>query len=669
MERCPKCGNRLSHIDVLCPRCGALVEVIQVNKNFLPSTSGESISSRGSERPSLIVYNEDFPDEGLFTDTDQKDDAPDTMPEIPTAPDESFAGILNVPDFDLPGLSSIEKPELDQTGSEAPLLEQTGSEAPLLEQTGSEEPLLEQNGSEKPLLEQTRTKEPLLRQAPKEDPLPESRMARRARERQFEEATARASSAEDKLLSEAEALTAGAGNYQRIEDSDVGMPSDAMYQSEGARRYRARQHDAVKKTKKTERRKLPAPAVIVLWAMAAAAIFLGFFYLNRYVQSNHGSYAAFVRQITNGKVELDTGQTFSQDVSVSTVVFETANGEPAHTFTVTAPGAVSIRVLPTGDVFEIRDGKAAFTLSDEDMARALGVISYDASFITDGLSLDISYSSTTRNYPVEFFELFLLASEYSRKTPAAAQSSSDETAAISMRVAPGSTVFINNENLSAKVDDDGLLSVEMALDPGENYFAVDVIQPGRQAVKDQFTVTRQLAQTKLEPESDYLRVHSDSFEARGTTDPGASLSAVLDSQTFAGLVSENGAFSVACELKGYGLHMIMLKATSDNREETERTVAVERIPEPGELKKNAREMNAATIIKDAGKLSGVGIKLVSSIKNLETDSHVQRFSVSSGSNSLSCYYHGPDKLSAESSYTLYGMVDEKTDEFYVILVE
>ena len=28
MDRCPNCGNKLSNIDVLCPKCGAVVEVV-----------------------------------------------------------------------------------------------------------------------------------------------------------------------------------------------------------------------------------------------------------------------------------------------------------------------------------------------------------------------------------------------------------------------------------------------------------------------------------------------------------------------------------------------------------------------------------------------------------------------------------------------------------------
>ena len=46
MERCPKCGNKLSNVDVLCPRCGALVEVIQVKNSFVPPPEPEDPADR-----------------------------------------------------------------------------------------------------------------------------------------------------------------------------------------------------------------------------------------------------------------------------------------------------------------------------------------------------------------------------------------------------------------------------------------------------------------------------------------------------------------------------------------------------------------------------------------------------------------------------------------------
>ena len=53
-------------------------------------------------------------------------------------------------------------------------------------------------------------------------------------------------------------------------------------------------------------RRLSPPAAILLWVMLAAAIFLGFFFFDRFVQTSYGGYETFLRQITNGKVELNS---------------------------------------------------------------------------------------------------------------------------------------------------------------------------------------------------------------------------------------------------------------------------------------------------------------------------------------------------------------------------
>ena len=60
MERCSKCGNKLSNVDVLCPRCGALVEVIQVkNSSFQSPVTSESTPPVCSGP--IWSFNEDFP--------------------------------------------------------------------------------------------------------------------------------------------------------------------------------------------------------------------------------------------------------------------------------------------------------------------------------------------------------------------------------------------------------------------------------------------------------------------------------------------------------------------------------------------------------------------------------------------------------------------------------
>jgi len=83
MGKCPKCGNKLNNIDVLCPRCGTLVEVINVNQNA-PITSSSGTMDGDSDKDesakpqaqdyyqNLTVYSDDLP-----VDPAAPDDEPD----------------------------------------------------------------------------------------------------------------------------------------------------------------------------------------------------------------------------------------------------------------------------------------------------------------------------------------------------------------------------------------------------------------------------------------------------------------------------------------------------------------------------------------------------------------------------------------------------------------
>lgn len=104
MDRCPNCGNKLSEIDVLCPKCGTVVEVIKA-KNNVPSsleTATESIvketaPAQKKDIPKYFnVYYEDLPDEDS---EDSADNVPESADEASEQPDS----------FDL--VRSVEKPE------------------------------------------------------------------------------------------------------------------------------------------------------------------------------------------------------------------------------------------------------------------------------------------------------------------------------------------------------------------------------------------------------------------------------------------------------------------------------------------------------------------------------------------------------------------------------
>jgi len=67
MNRCPNCNNTLSSSDVLCPKCGAMVEEINtklsVNKKFadIPSTGNSESTTIPDHYENIIMYNESFP--------------------------------------------------------------------------------------------------------------------------------------------------------------------------------------------------------------------------------------------------------------------------------------------------------------------------------------------------------------------------------------------------------------------------------------------------------------------------------------------------------------------------------------------------------------------------------------------------------------------------------
>jgi hypothetical protein len=245
-----------------------------------------------------------------------------------------------------------------------------------------------------------------------------------------------------------------------------------------------------------------------------------------------------------------------------------------------------------------------------------------------------------------------------------------DSVTVSLVVSPDATVYINNNDYSAKLGDDGRLSIDIPLtSAGDNIFAIDVIQPGRQAVKDSFTVTAQAEKTRLVPEAEYLRTYTDAFECRGTTEPGATLSAALNGKIFTGLVADSGAYSAACTAAEYGLYSVTLTASSAGKDDSTVSISAERLPEPGVFKSGAQKKTAADVAKNAPKLMGVGIQLTGKPGTVTPDGPAQRFDLAAGGSSLSCYYYGgTPQLSSGQSYTFYGMVDE-TGGFYVMFAE
>lgn len=626
MDKCPKCGNKLSPVDVLCPRCGALVEVIHV-ASHPNAVSAENAGVVISRQPRPDEVKNDF----LMTRQAQKAASPAKESDMPI----SLQAQNDVPalaEDDLPMSRQARKAAL-----RAQKVKEVRRKAPKKEDTD-----IEDTPSKKWLeIEEIAVEETPERQVIAADE----------------------TAIEDNSFYE----TADDGIFDS-QTSDA-LPEDNELSDDAPRRFRMHSTDepVSEPHKKMLRRRSPVALIVLMWVVIAAAIFGAFYFLDTHVAYAYGGWDDFVRQITNSKIELDTSASYLNSINVNISEFQTENGAPAHRFDINMSDAKSVKVLPLGDTFDMDNGSASFTVADEELARKLGEVSSDPTIDTDGVSLEVSTSSQTFTYPVTSLRLMLTEAIYTRETPST-QIWTEETLPIAMTVSPDASVFINNANHATEIDENGHLSVSMPLDMGENLFVIEVIQPGRRTVKENFKITREEERTSLAPSADYLRVNETSFECLGTTAPGATITATLGSQSFTALVAADGSFSLACSVEEIGIHELTIRASIEGHSNAEATVAVEYLPEPNTFMAGAKELSVGQITKDLNSLGDTGIKAAGTVGSLTSETNKQTFVLTNGSDTISCYYYGTVRLSQNSAYTFFGIADPERSSFYVMYV-
>ncbi|MGE5494330.1 MAG: hypothetical protein ACM3S4_03390 [Burkholderiales bacterium] len=288
MERCPKCGNKLSNIDVLCPRCGTVVEVIQIKNNISSDAAASTVAKDSKPKikdfpQSFIVYNEDFPSDaeanesreenavlntagGVFEATDPISPIADTSPVEPDAPHkyspdasaaaDDKAGVSVEPGADdndyspryLENLMNINLPEIDD-----------------LQDFDPDEFMRE-------YMQKKQSSSP-------DEPVPQKR-------------------------------------WIEIEEADTSetAPKDSTDSQLTERRYRSSSQPIIReqpkeKSRKREPRKMSKSKKnialsVLLWVLVAGALFFSFIYFDKYVQKAYGNYDNLIYSITNGKVDL-----------------------------------------------------------------------------------------------------------------------------------------------------------------------------------------------------------------------------------------------------------------------------------------------------------------------------------------------------------------------------
>lgn len=588
MNFCPNCGNKLSPSDVLCSRCGSLIERVKSTVNKQPICKPQILPPAG------------------ISDTEE--------------------------DLTLPGQISIQ--DLVAPQSNEP--KQTYS---------NEKQWLEIEELDAPAL-------PAEAAAPIEDTIGVTPDV-----------------PADEPVAETEAVAVPIAEEPKAAAAEVPIKNDTMRPNKPDN---AARKPSSTPREKTPKKHIPVVVVFLLWVLTTAAVFAGSYFAEIHVTENYGDWDGFVRDVTKGKVEMDISSAYMSSIKVDVSETETKDGAPAHQFKVDLADGKSVSVKSLQESHPMQNGSVSFTVSDEALAKSLGVVTSNATMETSGISLEVQTSSQSFNYPITSLTLKLTDAQYKREKPSAETLTTTDTGLkIALTVSPDATVFINNENNSAKIDDFGHLTATMPLELGDNLFVIEVIQPGRRSVKENFTITRELPQIAFSLRDVYLRVFDSAFECRGTTQAGASVTAQLDGKKFTALVGSDGVFSCACTLENTGVYQMEVTASKEGLADATGSVMVEYLPAQATYIEKAKLITVDKIVKDMSVYKDADIKTMARIDgNIKSENHTQTFDVKSKEGAvMKCYYYGPEHLSAELEYTFYGRVDTEKKSFYVMFVE
>ncbi|MDO4865588.1 MAG: zinc ribbon domain-containing protein [Clostridia bacterium] len=165
---------------------------------------------------------------------------------------------------------------------------------------------------------------------------------------------------------------------------------------------------------------------------------------------------------------------------------------------------------------------------------------------------------------------------------------------LELNVVPGSTVFVNGEDITSSVDRSGLLSTYVGVKPiGDNVITLIVRTPRHRERRSELVIFRQHYDIELELDTTV----SDQSSARtmavtGTTEPGATISVDTDYIPESLSVDmQTGRFSFISRFTTYGENIIRFRASKEGKEDAVISFPVNYRPSLAEMRDRAWAMD------------------------------------------------------------------------------
>ena len=207
----------------------------------------------------------------------------------------------------------------------------------------------------------------------------------------------------------------------------------------------------------------------------------------------------------------------------------------------------------------------------------------------------ISETGTKTKLPLVNFKIDVPESPLSITSPA-----NDRTTVVTsvypliLNVVPGSTVFVNGEDVTASVDRSGLLNTNVSVEPiGDNVITLIVRTPKHRETRKEIVIFRQHYDIELELDTTVSdKSSSRTMAVTGKTEPGAMITVDTDHLPESVSVdTETGRFSFIARFTTVGDNVVRFHASREGRDDAVISFTVNYLPSLAEYSAKAWAMD------------------------------------------------------------------------------
>ena len=165
---------------------------------------------------------------------------------------------------------------------------------------------------------------------------------------------------------------------------------------------------------------------------------------------------------------------------------------------------------------------------------------------------------------------------------------------LTLNVVPGSTVFVNGEDVTDSVDRSGLLSTHVRVDPiGDNVITLIVRTPRHKECRHELVIYRQHYDIELELDASVSdRSSARTMAVTGTVEPGAMISVDTDHiEESLSVDMVSGKFSFIAKFSTIGDNIVRFRATKEGKQDAIISFTVYYLPTLADYSANAWRMD------------------------------------------------------------------------------